>query len=343
MSLNPTIISSLVSLGEILKQYCSETIDKKNKKLIDEYVYNATNYNKWFTKNNIMFCFKVWSKNLSFDKLKKWLSNYNFNNQSKTLGLVLAGNIPLVGLHDIICGLLCNYKLEIKLSSEDSHLIVFCLNYLSANNKLIENKISIKKHKIENFDKVIATGSNNTGRYFKYYFKNYPNIIRGNRNGVAVILGNETKNDLKLLCIDIFQYFGLGCRNVSFIFFPHNYDFNNLLDAINSYKSLINHNSYNNNYIYNKAMMVMQKEDIIDNGFFILNKKKSLHSPLASLNYWNYDDINEVNNFIENNNHNIQCIVSKKFKNAIYFGESQNPNISDYADNVDTIEFLLKN
>ena len=244
MSLNPTIISSLTSLGEILKKYCLDTIDKKNKKLIDEYVHNATNHNKWFTKNNIMFCFKVWSKNLSFDILKKWLSNYNFNNQSKTLGLVLAGNIPLVGLHDIICGLLCNYKLEIKLSGEDSHLIVFCLNYLSANNKLIKNKISIKKHKIENFDKVIATGSNNTGRYFKYYFKNYPNIIRGNRNGVAVILGNETENDLKLLCIDIFQYFGLGCRSVSFIFFPHNYDFNNLLEAINSYKSLINHNSY---------------------------------------------------------------------------------------------------
>ena len=147
MSLNPTIISSLTSLGEILKQYCLDTIDKKNKKLIDEYVHNAMNHNKWFTKNNIMFCFEVWSKNLSFDILKKWLSNYNFNNQSKTLGLVLAGNIPLVGLHDIICGLLCNYKLEIKLSSEDSHLIVFCLNYLSANNKLIENKISIKKDK----------------------------------------------------------------------------------------------------------------------------------------------------------------------------------------------------
>ena len=176
MSLNPTIISSLTSLGEILKKYCLDTIDKKNKKLIDEYVHNATNHNKWFTKNNIIFCFKVWSKNLSFDILKKWLSNYNFNNQSKTLGLVLAGNIPLVGLHDIICGLLCNYKLEIKLSGEDSHLIVFCLNYLSANNKLIENKINIKKHKIENFDKVIATGSNNTGRYFKYYFKNYPNL-----------------------------------------------------------------------------------------------------------------------------------------------------------------------
>jgi len=254
----------------------------------------------------------------------------------------MAGNIPLVGFHDFLSVLISGNSVLVKLASNDKHFLPLIAKYLEYVEPSFNSKITFTEEKLTNFDAAIATGSNNTARYFDYYFGKYPNIIRKNRNSVAVITGNETENELKGLGEDIFRYFGLGCRSVSKLFVPKNYDFDNLFKAIYEYHDIINYAKYQNNYDYNKAVYLMSEFKLLENGFLMLKEDQSYASPIASLFYEYYDDLNQLTEKLDTDTEQIQCVVSNSIENAIPFGKTQQPSLTDYADGVDTLAFLAQ-
>ena len=352
MNHKKNIIKELVSLGEFLSQFSTEipsrcTTITNNNIFFDGFIDQlklASKFNGWFTKENICFALKQWSELLKEKSLLKWLSNYpNSNNQPKTIALIMAGNIPLVGFHDFLACIVAGHNLVIKQSSNDRHLLPCIVSYLTHEESLIKSKIKFVDNKIERFDAVIATGSNNTARYFNSYFKNKPSIIRNNRNSIAILNGNESENDLKNLSNDIFRYYGLGCRSVSKIYVPKNYDFNILFKAVYNWHPVINIRKYSNNYDYNKAVYIMSEFDIIENGFLMLKEDRRLSSPIATLFYEYYDDVSELKSKLNAISTEIQCIVANGFSNReINFGNTQSPALNDYADGIDTVDFLLK-
>jgi hypothetical protein len=285
-----------------------------------------------------------WANALTEQNLNQWLSKYDFSNiKSKTVGLILAGNIPLVGFHDFLSVLISGHKVLVKTSSNDQYLIKFLSQYIISINPEIKNYITFTEGKLDDFDAVIATGSNNTARYFEYYFKNKPSIIRKNRNSVAVLTGTETHEELVNLGEDIFRYFGLGCRNVSKLFIPKGYNFEAFFKAMYEQRNVIYYEKYANNYDYNKAVFLMSNFQLLDNEFLIIKEDSSYASPISSVFYEYYENIDAIKKQLENDADQIQCIVSKNIiENSIPFGQTQNPNLWDYADNVDTLEFLLK-
>jgi len=335
---NTTIINVFSELGLQL----SNPNEQLSAIINDERQYNA-----WFTPESVLKAVKAIGKMLNADDLTTWLAHYNLdlNKPGKRVGLILAGNIPLVGFHDVLCVLVTGNYALIKTSSQDNRLIKYVLQLL------VDIDSSFKDHysfveRLENFDAVIATGSNNTSRYFEYYFGKVPNIIRKNRSSVAVLSGNETKEQLFELGHDIFDYYGLGCRNVSKLLVPKEYNFNFFFESIEAYQSIINHHKYNNNYDYNKSIYLVNSDKHFDNGFLLLKEDERLVSPLAVLFYAYYDDIASVQDQIEQESDKIQCIVSAmplQIKNQVVdFGKSQQPALWDYADGVDTMEFLTK-
>jgi hypothetical protein len=341
-----------VELGKFLSQF---SLDKNirnetvlhNDLFFDDFVdliKLSQSHNGWFTPEQVYHSLQSWAKALQQDNLNLWISSYDFTTvEPKTVGLILAGNIPLVGFHDFLSVLISGHNVLVKTSSNDQHLIKFLAKYLIAVNPEIENCITFTDGKLENFDAVIATGSNNTARYFEYYFKDKPSIIRKNRNSVAVLTGNETQEDLINLGEDIFRYFGLGCRNVSKLFVPKDYDFQNFFQAIYEYKDVIFYEKYSNNYDYNKAVFLMSNFKLLDNEFLTLKEDKSYASPISSVFYERYEKIEDIKNQLENDAEQIQCIVSKDvIVNSIPFGKTQQPELWDYADNVDTLLFLNK-
>jgi hypothetical protein len=352
MNHKKNIIKELVSLGRFLSQFSTEkplrypTIANNNiffDGFIDQ-LKLASKFNGWFTKENICFALKQWSELLKEKSLVQWLSNYpNSNSQPKTIALIMAGNIPLVGFHDFLACIVTGHNIIIKQSSNDRHLLPFIVSYLIHEESLIKSKIKFVDNKIEKFDAVIATGSNNTARYFNAYFKNKPSIIRNNRNSIAILNGNESENDLKNLSNDIFRYYGLGCRSVSKIYVPKNYDFDMLFKAVYKWHPVINVRKYLNNYDYNKAVYIMSEFDIIENGFLMLKEDRRLSSPIATLFYEYYDNVSELKSKLKVISSEIQCIVANGFNSKeIKFGSTQSPALKDYADGVDTVDFLLK-
>nr|WP_317630617.1 acyl-CoA reductase [uncultured Flavobacterium sp.] len=346
-------IQSFIELGHFLRQFNLDN-DKKDPNVLhnDEFfdafvtiIHRAQSLNGWFTPEQVYFAIQSWADALSEKNITTWLANYELNSQknSKTVALVLAGNIPLVGFHDFLSVLVTGHKALIKLSSNDQNLLPFLASYLIKINPDLNNYIEFTQTKLENFDAVIATGSNNTARYFDYYFSKVPNIIRKNRNSVAILDGTETKEDLIALGEDIFRYYGLGCRNVSKLFVPQNYDFKLFFEAMYEYKDVIYYEKYANNYDYNKAVFLMSMFNILDNEFMTLKEDEGYSSPISSVFYEYYSNLDAVLGRLFTDNEKIQCIVSKNIqKNHISFGKTQKPNLWDYADNADTIEFLLK-
>jgi hypothetical protein len=255
----------------------------------------------------------------------------------------LAGNIPLVGFHDLLSVLISGHKALVKTSSNDQHLLKFLVQYLISLDQRFSEKITFVEGKLEGFDVVIATGSNNTARYFEYYFSSKPNIIRKNRNSVAILTGNESHEDLVLLGEDILRYFGLGCRNVSKLFVPKNYNFDAFFKAIFEYQDIVKYEKYANNYDYNKAVYLMSNYKLLDNGFLTLREDVSYSSPISSVFYEFYEDVASLKNRLQTEHEQIQCIVSNQLtENSILFGQTQQPKLWDYADNVDTLAFLTK-
>jgi len=254
----------------------------------------------------------------------------------------MAGNIPLVGFHDFLSVLISGHKVIVKQSSNDKQLLPYLAKYLEYVEPNFKGSITFTEEKLTHFDAVIATGSNNTARYFEYYFKDKPSIIRNNRNSIAVLKGNETPEDLKNLSEDIFRYYGLGCRNVSKIFVPKGYDFNAFFESVYHWHPIINKAKYANNYDYNKAVYLMSEFDMLENGFLMIKEDESFSSPIATLFYEFYDELEDLKSTLNSKKDQIQCVVSNGFmENEITFGNTQKPQLWDYADNADSIEFLL--
>lgn len=304
-------------------------------------IYQVQNSNAWFTLENIERSILSFSKMLNDTDVDQWFKTASFTSSSKKVGLILAGNIPLVGFHDVLCVLATGNIALIKLSSSDDKLIKTVIAELLTIEPAFQDNIEYVE-RLKDFDAVIATGSNNSSRYFDYYFSKVPNIIRKNRNSVAVLDGTETPEEIKNLGADIFDYFGLGCRNVSKIFYPKGYDIANFYEGIEEYSNIINHFKYQNNYDYNKSIYLVNAAKHFDNGFLLLKEDENLTSPLAVLFYQEYENIIAVEDQLKANSEQIQCIITKTplSVQTFNFGESQHPKLWDYADNVNTIEFL---
>lgn len=259
----------------------------------------------------------------------------------------MPSNIPLAGFHDFFCVLLSGNIFVGKCSVQDKILLPAISKMLTDIDPLFKKYIFFVENKLEKIDAVIATGSNNSARYFEYYFGKYPHIIRKNRNSVALLTSNETEEELTLLANDIFRYFGLGCRNVSKIFIPLNYDFKIFFNAIFGWNNIIHHNKYANNYSYNKAVYLMNKIKIWDNGFLLMKEDVDLSSPVAVLYYEYYQDKKQLNDRLTGNKENIQCIVSNEKiplpleEARVRYGKGQHPELWDFSDRVDTMEFLM--
>ncbi len=303
--------------------------------------------NSWFTQDNVSFALASLSQMLQEASIDSFTKRYEdklfIGHPAKTIAVVMAGNIPLVGFHDFLCVLLSGHHFNGKLSSDDPELLKAIATALIRIEPAFENMISFTTERISGFDAVIATGSNNTARYFESYFGKYSHIIRKNRNGLAVLTGNESKAALLDLGEDIFRYFGMGCRNVSKIFVPEDYDWNKFIDTMQAYEDIIHHHKYNNNYTYNKTIYILNQEPFYDTGFLLLKEDPALPSPLAVLHFEYYKELDEVQNFITMHEEGIQCVISEGpgLPNSIKPGQSQHPELWDYADGVDTMEFLL--
>ncbi|ASV32777.1 acyl-CoA reductase [Maribacter cobaltidurans] len=345
-------LKAFVKLGEFLGNYCDfpngntsfEPDDKVWFQKLDQIVQTAKHHNGWFTKENILYSFNQWSRELTHENIQEWLNKYDLEKKNeKTVAIIMAGNIPLVGFHDFMAVLITGNRALVKLSSNDKLLLPFLAEYLKSIESDLGNQMVFTDEVLTGFDAVIATGSNNTARYFEYYFGNKPNIIRKNRNSVAVLQGNETNQQLQLLGDDIFKYYGLGCRSVSKVFVPRDYNFDILYSEMYAFKDIIDEHKYANNYDYNKAVYLMSEFKFLDNGFLLLKEDEKYASPIASVFYEHYDSTASLLEKIEADSDKIQCVVSSGFmEREIEFGNSQKPSLWDYADGVDTVEFLLK-
>ena len=345
MNLNDRI--ELVSeLGQFFKKYLDTNYDNTNDDNLiafEKTIQQGKLNNPWFTDQNMKVNLSYWAEKLNKYDLTQWMNNYDtMNVSSKSVAIIMAGNIPLVGFHDFLSVFLSGHNSIIKLSSNDKHILPFLTNLMISINNELSKKIIYIEGKLQGYDAVIATGSNNTSRYFEYYFKNKKSIIRKNRNSIAVLDGSENEDDLSLLGDDIFTYFGLGCRSISKLYVPENYCFDLFFNSIFKWNDLINSHKYANNYDYNKAIYLMSGYKFLDNGFFMVKEGSELYSPISTINYEFYNDISALKQKIKADDKDIQCIVSNtEIENKINFGETQKPSLSQYADNIDVVEFLL--
>ena len=336
-------IQAVLKLGSYLRtNFCSndaETVDAD----LAHVMRKAEGSNSWFTAKELTHSLESWGELLTKKKLFEWLAAYDLSiADSKKILLILAGNIPLVGFHDLLVCYLSGHNTLVKLSSSDAHLLPFMVNKLNEFNPEDENAVEFTDELVKEYDAVIATGSDNSARYFEHYFSKKPNIIRKNRNSVAVISGDETAEELHALGEDVFRYFGLGCRSVSKVYVPKGYDFDLLFKAVFPYSDLINFEKYSNNYDYNKAVYLMSEFKILDNGFLILKEDSSMSSPIGSLFYEFYDSKEQLLQELNSRKEEIQCVVAKDFlASEIDFGQTQKPGLSDYADDIDTLKFVL--
>lgn len=325
-------ISALAQLGDFLKNPDTE---------LDILINSSQQYNAWFTPKNTAKAVAAIASMLNRKDLETWIPERDPEKEPLNIGLVLAGNIPLVGFHDILAVLGSGNRALIKLSSQDNKLSPYILKKLTEIEPGFDSLISYVD-KLTDYQAVIATGSNNTSRYFEYYFSKVPHIIRKNRNSVAVLSGNENKEDLKALGNDIFDYFGLGCRNVSKIYVPKGYNFNHFFESIEEFSYVNDHHKYNNNYDYNKSIFLVNMDEHLDNGFLLVKEDTRLASPLAVVYFEEYDDIRELDTELKTIGDQIQCIITDiPLNHRTYgFGMSQQPGLWDYADGIDTMTFL---
>lgn len=332
-------ILTLHKVGEVLADI--------NQQEIKDLILKAKGANPYFTVEN---CIKsidnIVSNYLNESKLNNWIEKYskNYSPSDIVVGIIAAGNIPFVSMHDVIACLVAGTKIKIKLSAKDQVFMQYFIELLLKIDSSLADRIEIVE-RLKDFDAVIATGSDNTSRYFDYYFKKYPHIIRGNRISIAVLDGKETDKELQLLTEDIFSYFGLGCRNISQIVIPQEYDFRPLIKIINNYWSdLNNHHYYRSNLDYYRTIFLMNKTAIIDCDFVNMVENESPLSSISTLHYLKYQNIEECQNHLKKYESKIQCIAANenlKIENSVSFGETQSPTLNEYADNVDTLAFLL--
>lgn len=305
----------------------------------EELSLGAINNNPWFTKKNTLSAVDGILQLLESSNFEAWINSYEIKSQDKKVGLIMAGNIPFVGFHDLLSVVISGNIAMVKLSSKDDYLMRYLINLLTELSPAIAGYVQIVD-RLKNIDAVIATGSDNSSRYFDYYFSKFPNIIRKNRSSVAILTGAESNEDYEQLGIDVFQYFGLGCRNVSKLFIHENFDLTKLLASLESYSDILDHHKYSNNYDYHKSIFLVNREDHLDNGFILLKESEQMVSPISVLFYERYYNDAHLEQLLTENSLKIQCVVGNHPKATIPFGKAQKPTVFDYADNVDTMDFL---
>lgn len=299
----------------------------------------ARNENPWFTEASVRMAVRGITILLKPEALQTWTAGYNFGMQPKKIAVVMAGNIPMVGFHDFLSILICGHSILIKCSKKDSVLIHFLVDHLSKIEPRFKDRVEFSEQ-LKGFDAIIATGSDNTSRYFEYYFGKYPNIIRKNRTSVAILNGSESNDELEALGTDVFSYFGLGCRNVSKVFLPQGYQLEKLFRNWQSYHDIIHHHKYCNNYDYQKSILLVTRAPFLDNGFVMLEEQQKLVSPIAVVYYEFYQDRKAIDTILRPIADKIQCIVENSADAKVKFGEAQFPRPGDYADQIDTLKFL---
>ena len=343
---------AFANLGQFLKQFSTDETEDTNHPLNAQFrsefahlIEHSHIENAWFTPAHVRASIAGICSFLDREKLSKWLQNYAISDENTGIrvAVIMAGNIPMVGFHDMLCVLISGHQFIGKLSSKDNRLLDFIARLLGEIQPEFKSLISFRNERLngkQDFDAIIATGSNNSARYFEAYFSKYPHIIRRNRNSVALLTGKESKEELHNLGQDVFLYFGLGCRNVSKLYVPENYDVTQILDTWQDYASAVDHNKYTNNHDYQRSLYLMNAVKHYDNGFLLLKEDAATASPIAVLHYEHYRDIEQVKNRLSENRDNIQCIVGQMGDETIPFGKAQQPELNDYADNVDTMAFL---
>ncbi|MBL0743823.1 acyl-CoA reductase [Chryseolinea lacunae] len=325
----------IVAFGEL-----GRFLGNLDEETLQSLALSARNENPWFTEESIRMAVSGITKFLTPESLRQWTSAYTLDHQpSRQIAVVMAGNIPLVGFHDFLCVLITGHSILIKKSSKDGVLISFLVKQLIEIEPRFESLISYGDM-LKGFDAIIATGSDNASRYFEYYFAKYPHIIRKNRTSVAVLRGNESEADLATLGIDVFTYFGLGCRNVSKLFVPEGYDLGRIYRGWDSFREVVNHHKYANNYDYQKSILLVSQTAFLDNGFVILQENQKLVSPISVMYYEYYSSPEALEQKLEASKDKIQCTVDNIEGSPVKFGEAQFPDVRDYADQVDTLKFL---
>ncbi len=329
-------INALIELGRLLRE---------PDEYLEAVMHRSCHHNPWFTvENQRMAVGAIASRMLDAAKLRTWAGQYEIpeNQLPKTVGIVMAGNIPLVGWHDVQCVFVSGCKAKIKLSEKDQYLLPYLLKLLERIDARSTACFEIVPQ-LRDFNAVIATGSNNTSRYFESYFSSWPHIIRRNRNAVAVLDGSESRQELLALCDDIFRFFGLGCRNVSKLYVPQGYDFEPLLEVLHEFRQVVLHEKYKNNYDYNYALFALNKTPFLMTGSILLVENASLQSRIAALHYTHYLDADALERELIAQQEGIQCIVCHDallHLPTVPFGKAQEPELWDYADGVDTMRFL---
>ena len=340
--------ASLVQFGKFLRSFLDSDswpgfqsgVDQREFDNFKSSTEKAESNNAWFSRKMIRLSMESWAKNLSEDNIDKWMSKYDVPSSiNKNVLIICAGNLPLVGFHDIVCCILLNINAQVKLSKNDNVLIPAILNVLYLFDSELQDRIKICNEKPDNYNYVIATGSNNSNRYFEYYFGKFPHIFRRNRTSIAVVHSEISDDQLKSLSHDMLQYYGLGCRSVTKLYLPEKFSLDRIYNSVFNYKDLINHNKYMNNYDYNRSIFLMGKKLFFDNGFLILKEDKSLFSPISVVNFEYYSSMETLEKELNVLSNEIQCRVGE---GGIPFGTAQKPELWDYADGVDTIDFLTK-
>jgi hypothetical protein len=340
-------IKSFAHLGEILRDslndsYVTDIGTSHDRSLLNTLIDTQHKHNPWFTPENVRRSVSAIAEELTLENLIRWTEAYPELREKRNplkVGVIMAGNIPLAGFHDFLSVLITGNNLIAKTSSKDYELIPYISDTLCSVDPRFRNRIEFTEGTLTNFNVAIATGSDNSSRYFDYYFGKYPHIIRKNRNSIAILEGDETNEELEALGTDIFSYFGLGCRNVSKVYFPKGYDLTKLCGCWSNFRGVITHSKYANNYDFNKAVYLVNKETFYDSGFLLLKEDNRISSPVSVLYYEYYESQDAVEQQTELLKKKIQCVVGK---HNIPFGKAQRPHLWDYADGIDTLGFLLK-
>jgi hypothetical protein len=346
-------ISAFARLGDSISKILEA---KENEELhfssacmkLHKIIQNVHYSNPWFIEEYVRHSLKGLSEILAINKLRKWCDDYpgllNEKQIKKKIAVISAGNLPMVGFQDFLCVLMAGDDYYGKLSSKDNQLPIAIADILVEIEPEFAPSIAFTEGKLEVFDAVFATGSNNSARYFEYYFGKYPNIIRKNRSSVAILDGNETSDEMNGLADDIFIYFGLGCRNVSKLYVPAGYSFNFFFEKMERYNWLINHHKYMNNHQYNRVIYLVNSDEHLDNNFLLLKRDKAITSPIAVLHFEEYQNLPDLVQVINAKQTDLQCIISHTNTSlrTLSFGTAQFPGLYDYADNFDIMKFLLQ-
>jgi hypothetical protein len=336
-------IQDLHTLGDRLAAFLAEDSAGTDASRLNEVLKKAEIRNPWFDEAMVRKALSAFLPWLDKQKLGDWMKAYELGNlQPKKVGIIMAGNVPAVGFHDLLCVLIAGHRAMVKLSSDDAVLIPWLMSLLFEINPAWESRIQFHEQKLGPADAVIATGSNNSSRYFEYYFRNIPTLIRKSRSSAAILTAKESSQWLEILGADIFTYYGMGCRSVSKLFVPQGYDFKPFFEAIFPYQIVTQNRRYLNNYEYYRAYYLMNLEPLLDNHFLLLKKDEGWASPPAVLFYEYYDHLQQVSEKLESNRESIQCLIADAglIPSALPPGSSQNPSLLDYADGVDTMNFL---